>query len=353
MPRVSLVLALLAAAAGPLAGQDPDPPGRLVDLGGHGLHLWCQGTGAPTVVLSAGAGDYSFDWEPVIEGLRDRVRVCSYDRAGFAWSAVGPVPRTMAQEAFEVRAALRGAGVEGPYVLVGHSVGGLVVRVFARDYPGDVAGLVLVDPTHEDTRLMYQGTIVRVRDSARPVAVPRPTTYAASPPPPPTPEQEKEFAEFRAFLGPPRIKPPFDRLSPRAQAWRLWALGAMRALPSDEYWPEELDALARRRRADELGGVPVAIVLPAARALPDGAPAQEREMAAEKRAQKEDLVRLSRDAVLIRADSGGHHVHLEQPDVVVDAIRRVVECARGRISAPSSAAPAEPPGRCLAISGGS
>jgi pimeloyl-ACP methyl ester carboxylesterase len=327
-------MALLLAAACPLCAQAPDPPGRMVDLDGYGMHLWCEGAGAPTVVLSAGAGDYSFDWEPVMEGLRRQARVCAYDRPGYAWSGVGPVPRTMAQEAFEVRTALRRAGEEGPYVLVGHSIGGLVVRVFAHDYPDDVAGLVLVDPTHEDTRLMYQGRIVRVRDSARPVVVPRPTTYAAGPPPAPTPQQEKDFADMRAFMGAPRIEPPFDRLSPRAQAWRLWALGAARVLPEDDYWPEELDALARRRREDELDGLPVAIVLPRLGPLPATAPAEEREMMAEKRAQKEALVHLSRSAFIVHADSTGHHVHLEQPAAVVDAVRRILEAARQRAARP-------------------
>jgi pimeloyl-ACP methyl ester carboxylesterase len=329
MKRTLMALALLA---GPLAGQAPEPPGRVVDLDGYRLHLWCEGSGAPTVVLSAGAGDYSFDWEPVMEGLRGEVRVCAYDRAGCAWSSMGPVPRTMAQEAFEVHAALRRGGIAGPYVFVGHSAGGLVARVFAHDYPDDVAGLVLVDPTHEDTKLMYQGQIVRVRDSARPVAVPRPTTYAASPPHAPTAQELRDFEEMRTFLGAPRIEPPFDRLSARAQAWRLWALGSMRPLPRDEFWPEELDAMARRRRADELGGIPVAVVLPAARPLPADAPAEAREMAAEKQAQKEGLAGLSRNAFLVRADSSGHHVHLEQPEVVIAAVRRVVEAARASLA---------------------
>jgi pimeloyl-ACP methyl ester carboxylesterase len=323
--RTALVL-LLAAA--PLSAQASDPPGTVVDLDGFGLHLWCQGSGGPTVVLSAGAGDYSFDWEPVMEGLRGHVRVCAYDRAGFAWSGVGPVPRTMAQEAFELRSALRRSGEAGPYVLVGHSVGALIARVFARDYPDDVAGLVLVDPTHEDTKLMYQGRIVRVRDSARPVPVPRPTTYAASPPRPPTAQQEKDFADFRASVGAPRIEAPFDRLSPRAQAWRLWALGAMRPLPEDEFWPEELTDLARRRRPDELDGLPVAIVLPRRRSLEEIEPAEAREIEAEKQAQKEGLVQLSRNAVLLRAETPGHHVHLEQPAIVIDAVRRVLAAAQ-------------------------
>ena len=322
-------MALLLAAASPLCAQAPDAPGRVVDLDGYGLHLWCEGSGGPTVVLSAGAGDYSFDWEPVMEGLRGAVRVCSYDRPGFGWSAVGPIPRTMAQEAFEVRTALVRAGERGPYVFVGHSVGGLIARVFAHAYPDDVAGLVLVDPTHEDTRLMYQGRIVRVRDSARPIAVPPPTTYAASPPSAPSAQEEKDFADLRAAMGAPRIEPPFDRLSPRAQAWRLWALGAMRPIPGEEYWPEELTVLAQRRREDELDGLPVAIVLPAAGSpLPADAPAEAREMMEEKRAQKESLVYLSRNAFILHASTTGHHVHLEQPAIVIEAVRRVMESAR-------------------------
>jgi pimeloyl-ACP methyl ester carboxylesterase len=122
-------------------------PGRLVDVGGHHLHLNCNGSGSPTVVLEPGAGGFSsiFGWiAPVV--AKD-TRVCVYDRAGRGWSEPGDSPQDAAQIAADLRAALRTAHIPGPYVLAGHSFGGLYVLTYAASYPDDVAGLVLVDST--------------------------------------------------------------------------------------------------------------------------------------------------------------------------------------------------------------
>src|SRR2546428_1463462 len=132
----------------------PPPPGKLVDIGGYRLHINCTGKGSPTVVLEAGAGDFSFDWSLVQAEVARFTRVCSYDRAGSASSDPGPIPRTMHQEVFELHTLLRRAGVEGPYVLVGHSYGGLLMRLYARQYPREGAGVGLVDSTDPDTTLM-------------------------------------------------------------------------------------------------------------------------------------------------------------------------------------------------------
>src|SRR5918998_5487258 len=103
------------------SGRDPasQMPGKMVDVGGYRLHINCAGRGNPTVVLIAGSGDFSFDWGLVQPDVSRLTRVCAYDRAGIAWSDPGPTPRTMRQEAHELRLLLQNAAVKPPYVLVG------------------------------------------------------------------------------------------------------------------------------------------------------------------------------------------------------------------------------------------
>lgn len=130
-------------------------PGQRVDIGGYNLHILCQGEGSPTVVVDAGNGDFSLGWSLVQPEVAQFTRICTYDRAGYGWSDPGPGPRTARQIANELHALLVNAEVEGPYVLVGHSLGGYDVRMYANLYPEEVVGVVLVDAGHEEqlTRL--------------------------------------------------------------------------------------------------------------------------------------------------------------------------------------------------------
>ena len=127
------------------------PPGVLVDVGGNQLHLDVRGDGpGPTVVLEAGMGSFSPNWYWVQSELAPALRVVAYDRAGLGWSERGTAPRDADTLAVELHTALQAAGVPGPYVLAGHSFGGLPVRAFAQRYPGETAGLVLVDASNPD-----------------------------------------------------------------------------------------------------------------------------------------------------------------------------------------------------------
>jgi pimeloyl-ACP methyl ester carboxylesterase len=135
------------ASATPPAEADA-PPGRLVDLGTHRLHLFCLGQGSTTVVLEAGFGGFSLEWKAVQEKLATQYRVCTYDRAGYGWSDPGPAPRTAAKLTEELHELLIRAQEPAPYVLVGHSFGGFVVQLFAKHYPALTAGMVLVDSSH-------------------------------------------------------------------------------------------------------------------------------------------------------------------------------------------------------------
>jgi hypothetical protein len=129
------------------------PPGRLVDIGGWRLHVNCTGEsspGQPTVILEAGLGDFSVEWSLVQPRVARFARVCSYDRGGDGWSDLGPDPRTLHQIAGEWRTLLQKAEVSPPYVLVGHSYGGWLVRLYSYSYPGEVSGMVLVDAGEEE-----------------------------------------------------------------------------------------------------------------------------------------------------------------------------------------------------------
>jgi pimeloyl-ACP methyl ester carboxylesterase len=127
------------------------PPGRLVDIGGYRLHLYCTGSGSPTVILDALFPGTVSTWAWVQPEVAKTTRVCAYDRAGLGWSDRGPQPRDAQQHAAELQALLSAAAVPGPYVLVGHSWGGLVVRTYADRRPDQVAGMVLIEATNPDT----------------------------------------------------------------------------------------------------------------------------------------------------------------------------------------------------------
>ena len=122
------------------------PPGQLIDVGTHRLHLHCVGQGLPTVVFDAALGGSSLSWTLVHPAVARFTRACTYDRAGFGWSDAGPLPRTAGRIADELHQLLRRGEVPGPYVLVGHSYGGLVMRLMAARHKEDVAGLVLIEP---------------------------------------------------------------------------------------------------------------------------------------------------------------------------------------------------------------
>jgi pimeloyl-ACP methyl ester carboxylesterase len=156
--RVQLYLVFVVLAASAVGGAyeavgeatDPDSlpsTGRLIDVGGHQLYLSCVGSGSPTVVLEPGAGGTSAQMGWITPEVAAHTRVCVYDRAGRGWSEPADSPQDGAQIATDLHTLLHRADVPGPYVLAGHSFGGLYVRIFAAAYPDEVAGLVLIDST--------------------------------------------------------------------------------------------------------------------------------------------------------------------------------------------------------------
>jgi pimeloyl-ACP methyl ester carboxylesterase len=141
------------------------PPGKMVDIGTHAIHLNCVGSGSPTVVFEADLDQYgSLSWVPVQEAIGKITRACSYDRAGILWSEPGPLPRDGETIARELYTVLDAAGEEGPYLLVGHAFGGAYVRIFAGKYPDDVCGMVLLESSHPEmlTRFAEYGVVPEI-----------------------------------------------------------------------------------------------------------------------------------------------------------------------------------------------
>ena len=337
--KVILTVFLLLISMTAIGQQKPkeptdSPPGKLVDVGGYRLHLNCTGKSGPTILLIAGGGDFSFDWGLVQPGVSRFARVCSYDRAGLAWSDPGPTPRTMKQDAYELHLLLKAARVKTPYVLIGHSVGGLIARVYAGQYPDEVVGMVLVDSTHEDTTLLFQGKLVRVRGSAKGIAVPPVQTMQSSPPKPPAAEDIEQFEFNQKMFGAPKIESPFDKLPASTQAMRLWFLAQPpRSAAGPNFWAEELQEMyiARAKTPYELGDKPLVVLLPKPDIgnPPPGISVDEwKPVNEEKRQQKVGLASLSRNSKLIITDKSGHHIQLDEPDVVTNAIRFVVDAVR-------------------------
>lgn len=301
-------LALLFAG-----GLPPKAPGKLIDLGGHKLHLYCTGQKGPTVVIEAGLGDISTDWSLVQARVAPTARVCAYDRAGYAWSDAGPKPRTFDQINLELHDALAKAGEPGPYILVGHSFGGPVVRNFALRYPSAVAGIVFVDAAHEGLRVpIGGGKTIRLGEGAQRRQIPEPRhTLSAS-----------DAVTIRATDLPPEVgnlDPAFDVLRPEAQAAHGWAQqqpAIYDAQASETQWSEEYFAKWLANPQDgTLGAIPIVVLSPA-------------NQDAERAEGQRSLLRLSSNSKQTLVPKAGHNMHLENPEALANAIGELVKVVR-------------------------
>jgi pimeloyl-ACP methyl ester carboxylesterase len=277
------------------------PPGHLVDIGGHRLHLWCTGDGAPAVILDTGLGGSSADWGFVQPDVARFTRVCSYDRAGMGYSDPGPSPRTARRIASELAELLVRRGIGGPVVLVGASIAGFDVRVFASDHPERAAGLVLVDASHEDQAH-------EVPQMAR--FVPLLSTIGV-------------LRLFGVSFG-QRIESLAPSVRPFARATSFRAAGYQTA--ADEI-------IHIRRSASEVRSSRRKLTIPVL-VITGGRGADENW-----RQLQRDQAALSERGCLMIAQESGHVVPVDQPQVVVDAIWAVVETARGH-DVPLCATPA-------------
>ena len=316
------VLAFAISGSGARAQAVPRPPGKLVDVGGHKMHVWCSGAGSPVVVVENGLGDFSTDWSLVAAGVSRFTRICVYDRAGYAWSEPGPLPRTFDQINLELHEALRRLEEHGPFVLVGHSYGGAVVRNFPVAYPRDVDGLVLVDTIHEDQRIpMGPSHLGLIRDDAKGRAIPKPRLQIKP--------QEKA-----AKSAPPSAE-PLDadhlKLPKEDQLVDLWAEAQPSleaAENSQREWSAEYFAKFHSTPQGGIFGALPLIVLTREKLGYEGdSGVTTEELEQERLASQKKLTELSSNSIQIMVASG-HQMHLEAPDVVSDAIRQIVMAIR-------------------------
>lgn len=305
------------------------PPGRMIDVGGWRLHLNCSGekrAGRPTVILESGVGDFSVEWSLVQPKVASFARVCSYDRAGDGWSEMGPFPRTYHQIVYELHTLLMAAGERAPFVLVGHSYGGWLVRQYQSTYPSEVAGLVLLEGGSDDpARLMPNGQLVHASELAKHTPIPPVKTAGplalADIPAAAMAAIESGLADARATAN----EPPRNLLPDSAQRMRTWALGRVEHVVAAQN-PNENEELARlreeRMKSDKpLGDLPLTVVV---RGVPEetGPDAAAREQA--RRGDFEIIAATSRRGRLVVAEKSGHHVQIQQPDLVARLVREMI-----------------------------
>jgi pimeloyl-ACP methyl ester carboxylesterase len=278
-------------------------PGKLIDVGSYKMHIDCTGEGSPTVILDSGLGDSYISWRGVQPQIARLTRVCSYDRAGLGYSDSSSRPRTSKVIAEELHPLLKAAGIAPPYVLVGHSLGGFDVRLFASLYHNEVTGMVLVDASHPDQEKRFPLELRSMEGSWR---------------------REAEFLAYTMPLGIPRLLGLCDE-NPVQRAAECNFHTARTGLEE----MKTIDQSAAETAATGLlGDLPLIVLshdpdkpsadLPADLAKPTNE-------AWEK--MQEELAHLSTRGSQIIAKNSSHYIQIDRPDLVVEAVHKVVEQA--------------------------
>ena len=266
------------------------PPGRLVDIGGHRLHVWCKGAGSPAVVMDAGLGGTAFGWNFVQDGVAEFTQACAYDRAGQGYSDEASTPRTSLQIARDLGELLSRAGIVDPVIMVGSSFGGFNARLFASEYPARTAGLVLVDASHENQGggLPWVAPLIPLAGSLGVLRL------------------------FGVSLGPnPESEPAAVREFQRATSFRT---SRFRSMHDEGIHLDESAAQVRASRREL--SIPLVVITRGHNSTPEWT------------AFQQDQVKLSKRGCQIIAEESGHLVPRDRPEVVVDAIRKTIEASK-------------------------
>lgn len=269
------------------------PPGKLINVGTHRLHIFCMGESnhKPVAIIDSGLGSFSLEWLKLQQDLSDEYQICSYDRAGYGWSDPGPFPRTSSQIVTELRTLLQNAHIPPPYLLLGHSFGGYNMMYYAKAFPQEVAGLILIDSSHPDQTTWFPSVFPEMaysRGRTRYVSFPNlPKNY---------PQDKKRLGYHLMNSRKARNALRFESMNFEISARQVSQMG-------------------------ELPDIPLIVLSRGERAWPD-TPEGEKLETVWIRLQN-DLARMSAISKHISADFSGHYIHLDQPLLVEDAIRNI------------------------------
>lgn len=290
----SVFLPALLHADGTLIADDFIPPGQLVDVGGHRMHIYCQGEGEPTIIFDSGAGGFSLEWDTIQKSLSSETRVCAYDRAGYGWSDMGPLPRTSSRIVSELRKLLQNAAIPEPYIMVGHSFGGFTAQFFARKHPQQLAAIVLIDSSHP-------GQVQRLPKTAKKASA--------------RPENSRTYSITRPVLHDHYPK------ETGACAYRLMSSWKYRFTRQEEM-------LNLPRSAEELmhaapyKTVPLVVLTRGKRVWPHTSYGDEMEKVWTE--LQNELSTMNQNSVHLIAENSGHSIHLDQPELVISALRNLL-----------------------------
>ena len=289
------------------------PPGRLIDVGDRRLHVVCAGNaGGPTVVIEAGSGDDSNSWRRILDRVGTFADVCTYDRAGLGWSDPAPGPRGFEDRVADLHSLLKAAAVRGPFILVGHSYGGYIVRLLARDHAEEVTGVVLVDASEEGFAFAPSGLkgAQKIRSRMRRLAL------------------AARFGILRLIAGmfPQHFRsikggPPVAYAGPVS----LYLRAARYEETADEMaaYGRVPGAMTKPGGFGSLGDLPLVVISRAPLDPITGNPTLPEWQQAQFR-----LLQLSSRSVHIVADKSGHNIQDSEPDLVVNAIRNMLGATR-------------------------
>ena len=307
---------LLAFTTGEVIAQSPAvhhpaPPGRLVDVGGYRLHLHCVGEGSPVVVLDGGAGSWSIFYRDLQQRVAKETRACAYDRGGLGWSDPGPRPRRSRRLAAELHTLLGEAGIEPPYVLVGHSLGGYNARLFAELYRDNLAGIVLAEAAHEaQWERLPAEALGLVRAAA---------------------ELDRNAAEAaRRSVLPLNGVPPWDGPPELQAAYQAEMADPLTYESRAAEMEAAIESAAQVAATRDLGHLPLAVVSARnsfAAFRGTGIPIEPANNAW--MAMQEELLGLSSASRWFVSETGDHRIQRTDPDLLLEAILHVVDEARG------------------------
>lgn len=309
------LLGFTDARAAQLKASHP-APGDLIDIGGYRLHIYCLGKGSPSVILEAGLGNPGLAWALVQPAIAKQTRVCIYDRAGLGWSEPSPRERTAKVMVYELHVLLQNAHIEGPYILVGHSFGGLLIRMYAHTYPDEVEGLVLVD-SYRYTQMEKYPKVHGKGNVLIPLSLEALTLWVASGIP----------------ALDPSLMPALDlgKLPPEAR--RTYQALAAADPKSAKEAQKELASLEESSQEEKgvnvtsFGNLPLIVLVHGylePRLLDPIGSEHHREYESFWLEDQKELASLSSQGQLLIAAKSGHYIALDQPDLVIHAIEQIV-----------------------------